>query len=325
MSNSTYIQKMKSPEFTKLWLLVILCLQVFAVTTTTLAQNPEDYDENGNLIKPKHQKGFATGIYFGSYFPNSSPASLYDGYGFDFDDNKNTFQNSWMYEKIINQYGGGYGQTDYIGEALGVVPEDWNFDESDMPTNMRYKTAFMVGFSGRYSVDPKNAVLINVNGAILKAAGNFTITTRPVPGSTQVNNSIKTFNISGEEQRLLMQVGYQHLFGLDETFNFFMEGGLHATLAQFSKNEIEIENLRIDLFEAFYDPNGGYNFYAGAKPVSLGFGAFAGMGVNVRTSGKWMLQLVYNLTLENIKITYDPKLTLNNSVGIRAYYSLSKQ
>ncbi len=303
------------------YLIILLLLS----TLSLHAQGPERYDEDGNLILVKGKKGFATGIYIGTYFPNSNSASLYDGYGFDFDKNRNSFENSWMYQKIINQYGGGYGQPDYIGEALGVPPEDWNFDESDMPSNMRYKTAFLVGFSGRYSVDPKNAVLINANAAILKAAGNFTITTRPVPGSTQVNNSIKTFNISGQEQRLLLEAGYQHLFGQGDGFNFFMEGGLHATLAKFDNNEIEIENLRINLFDPYYDQNSGYNFYAGTKPVSLGFGAFAGMGVNIRTTGHWMIQLVYDLTLENVKIAYNPKLTINNAIGLRAYYSLSKQ
>ncbi|MBL0340441.1 MAG: hypothetical protein IPP71_05630 [Bacteroidetes bacterium] len=311
------------PLFGKALKLIVFFILVFH-STSLFAQSPENYDEDGNLIL-KNRKGFATGLYLGSYFPNSYSATLYDGYGFDFDGNKNTYENSWMYEKIINQYGGGYGQPDYIGEALGVPPEDWNFDESDMPANMRYKTAFLIGFTGRYSVDAKNAVLINVNAAILKAVGNFTITTRPLPGSTQVNNSIKQFNISGEEQRLHFQAGYQHLFGKGETFNVFMEGGLHATLAKFDKNEIEIENLRINLFEPYYDQNGGTTFFPGAKPVSLGFGAFAGLGVNIRTTGKWMLQLLYNVTLENIKITYDPKLTLNNALGLRAYYSLSKQ
>jgi hypothetical protein len=287
------------------------------------AQGPENYDENGNFIQPS--KGFLAGLYLGTYFANKHTASLYDGYGFDYEENRRTFEDSWMYEKIINQYGGGYGQQDYIAEALGVQPGEWNFDESDMPVNMRYKTAFAVGFTGRYSVDKKNAVLLNVNAAILTAVGNFTITTKPLPGSTQINNAIKTYNIRGKEQRLLFQAGYQHILGSGEGFNLFLEGGLHATLAKFDQNEIEIENLRIDLYESYYNPQNGATYYTGTKPVGLGFGAFAGLGVNIRTTSKWDLQLLYSLMLENVRIGYDQKFALNHGAGLRLYYKLMKK
>ncbi len=303
---------------------IIACSLVLLFTNASLlsAQDlgPEHYDEDGNLLVRKN--GFFTGIYLGSYFANSHSASLYDGYGFDFEENRNSFENSWMYEKIINQYGGGYGQPDYIAEVLNVQPGEWFFNESDMPGNIRYKTAISVGFTGRYTMDKKNAILLNVNGAILKAAGNFTITTRPLPGSTQVNNSIKQFNISGEEQRLLMQAGFQHLFGKSQSFNFFAEGGLHATLAKFVKNEILIDRLLIKLDDSYYDPVSGANYFIGAKPVGLGFGAFTGIGVNIDTQSKWALQLVYNLLLENVRIGYNQKLKIGQSAGLRAHYNL---
>ncbi len=304
----------------KVFIFITILLLTNSSALTAQDLGPEHYDEDGNLLVRK--SGFFTGIYLGSYFPNSHSASLYDGYGFDFEENRNTFENSWMYEKIINQYGGGYGQTDFIAQALNVQPGQWSFDESDMPGNIRYKTAISVGFTGRYTMDKKNAILLNVNGAILKAAGNFTITTPPLPGSTQVNNAIKDFQISGEEQRLLMQAGFQHLFGKSQYFNFFAEGGLHATLAKFVKNEILIDDLLIKLDDSYYDPVSGSNYFIGAKPVGLGFGAFAGIGINIDTQSKWALQLVYNLLLENVRIGYNQKLAIGQSVGLRAYYNL---
>ncbi len=283
---------------------------------------PEHYDEDGNLMVK--QTGFFTGIYIGSYWPSDHVAQLYDGFGFDYDENKLTFEDSWMYEKIYRQYGGGYGQPDYISEALGVQPGEWFFDESDMPQNMVYKTSWLVGFSGRYTLDRKNAILFNINGAILKAVGNFTITTRPPPNSTQVNNSIRTYEIAGTEQRLLFEAGYQHLFGAEyRAFNFFMEGGLHATLAKFEDNEIQIEYLRINLFDSI-DPYTGVSYYNVSRPVGLGFGAFAGAGFNIDTQSKWSLQILYNLLLENVRIGYDQQIQVGQSVGLRAYYTLFK-
>ena len=307
----------------------IFCLILIAILflpATILAQGPEDYNEDGEVVVYS-KKGLHAGLFVGSYFPNSYSANYYDGYGFDFEGNRNTFENSWMYQKIVIQYGGygGTGNPDYIAEELGIPHEDWNFKEDDMPSNMRFKTAFSIGFNGRYSVDGKSAIIFNANASIIKAAGNFTLTTRPTPGSTQINNSIKTFNISGEEQRLLFQVGFQRLLGDGEGMQLFVEGGLHATLAKFAKNEIQIENLIIDLYQEYYDPVNGYTFFAGSRPVGLGFGAFAGLGVHIETNSKWNLQFVYNPMLENVRIGYDPKLKISHALGLRAYYKLAKK
>jgi hypothetical protein len=43
----------------------------------------------------------------------------------------------------------------------------------------------------------------------------------------------------------LLQFGYQHLFGENEKFNFFAEGGLNISIAKFDKNEILINNLDV--------------------------------------------------------------------------------
>src|SRR5688572_7321666 len=123
---------------------------LLSLLVSTLCRAQDDPEFEG---MPVNRKGFHTGLYIGSYFADNHTAHMYDGYGFDAEGGKNNFEGSFMYQKIILQYGGGYGQTDYIAEALGVNPEDWTFDESDMPTNMRYKTSFLIGFHNRYSVD----------------------------------------------------------------------------------------------------------------------------------------------------------------------------
>jgi hypothetical protein len=295
----------------------IFFLLFLAATLNCIAQ-PEFEDEKPKVI---NKKGFQTGLYLGSYFANDYTAELYDGYGFDAEGKKNLFESSFMYQKIVLQYGGGYGYTDEIALALNVDPNDWNFDESDMPVNMSYKTAFNIGWNNRYSVDNKNAVIFNINASRLTVAGNFSITTRPPSNSTQINNSIRTFAIKGVEQRLFFQAGYQRILGNSENLNFFIEGGLHATLAKFDKNEILIEYLLINLVD-IYDQPGYPVFYPVKKPVGLGFGAFAGLGINLNMNDKWTMQLVYNPTLEKINIVEDPKLTLNNGIGLRMYYKI---
>jgi hypothetical protein len=268
----------------------------------------------------KDKKGFKVGLFVGALFANQYTAKLYDGYGYDIDGNKFNFENSFMYQKIIIQYGGGIaGQPDYIAQALGVNPGDWSFTERDMPVNMRYTPSFLFGLQMRYSVDKKNAILININGAQLKAGGNFTITTRPTSGQTQVNNAIKTFGIVGGEQRLIIQLGYQRILTENEKVNFLIEGGLNATVAKFDKNQILINDLLIDL-TADYN-NAAYTSYRTKRPIGTGFGAFAGIGIHITMSEKFTVQLMYNPSYERINIGENRKLTLQNAVGLRMYYN----
>jgi hypothetical protein len=279
-------------------------------------------DETDTPAQPAAvQKGFQVGLYVGSYFANNYTASLHDGYGLDFDGMRNNFENSYMYNKIVLQYGGGYsGQPDLIAQELNVMHGDWSFQESDMPAYMRYQPAFLIGFQGRYSVDHKNVILLNLNASKLTANGSFTITTIPqyVPG--QNAQTIRTFKIKGMEQRLLFQLGYQHLFGESDKINFLLEGGINVTMAKLDKNQIQINNLTIDLTSPYYIP--GYNAYSVVRRVGTGFGAFGGMGVNLNASDAFIIQLVYNPTYEGINLGQNKKLKLQNAVGLRAYYKL---
>ncbi len=293
---------------------------LFVLSTSAMAQ-ADSTDADGNPVYTGKQRGFHIGMIVGAYFANQSTANLYDGYGFDFDGNRNSFENSYMYNKIVMEYGGGYGQPDKIADQLGVQHGEWTFNESDMPANMRYQPAFLFGLQCRYSVDPKNAILLNVNAVQLTSNGNFTITTTPPTGSTQVNQAIKTFAIKGMEQRLIFQLGYQRILGdITKKANFFIEGGMNVTMSKFYKNQIQINGLIIDLTTYYYYP--GYNAYYVRKPIGTGFGAFGGLGINLNANAKFRVQFVYNPSYEGIKLTNNAHLKLQNAVGLRFYYNL---
>jgi hypothetical protein len=281
-----------------------------------------DQDET----QPKRKSKFQTGFYLGSYFANKYSASTYNGYGFDLEGTRNSFLNSLMYQKIVNEYGYGRGQYDYIADELGVDQGQWDFTESDMPVNMHYVPAIMVGFNIKVPVDKTSAFIFNLNGSKLNIDGNFTITTRRPPNANPaVNNNIQTFAIRGVEQRLLFQMGFQKQFGEDEKLNFFGEVGLVGTLTKFDRNMIYINKLQIDLM--YY-----LNQTAFAAPgppriqVGFGVGAFAGLGANVNINPKFTLQLLYSPSFEKVNIGTGPKLKLQNGIGLRVYYNfLSKK
>ena len=194
--------------------IAISLLLTFISSFSSIAQenNEEGTQEEAPTGKKKR---FQIGLYVGSYFANKYTSHVYDGYGYDLGGKPNNFENSFMNNKINIQYSGrSNGQPDYIAEALGVQPGDWFLlTESDMPVNMRYNVAFLVGGTGRLAVSDNGAILLNVNASKLSVSGNFTLSTKPNSNSNQLQKTVHTFSIKGGEQRIMFQAGYQHLAG----------------------------------------------------------------------------------------------------------------
>lgn len=296
---------------------ILICL----ISVSLSAQDTEEPDPDETL--PIKKAKILTGLFVGSYFANKYTASTYNGYGFDVDGNRNTFINSFMYQKIKQEYGGGYpGQTDRIAQALGVDQGQWEFNESDMPVNMRYIPGILVGLNFKIPVLKKSAIILNLNGSKLGIEGNFTMTTLRPPGTNPAfNSNVKTFPIKGTEQRLLFELGFQQIFGNDEKINFFAELGFIGTLAKFNSNVIYINDLQIDLTyylnQTLYPSPGPTK-----RPIGFGIGAFAGLGVNMEINPKFTLQFLYSPSQERVNIGTNRTLKLQHGVGLRVYYKI---
>ena len=308
-----FIKFIKKPIKFFFLLLIILSVKINA-------QNNDDKDEAETKIYKKSK--ILSGFYIGSYFANKYSASTYDGYGFDVNGNQNSFLNSFMYQKIKNVYGGGLGQFDQIASALGVDQGQWQFNESDMPINMRYVPAIMLGFNFKIPVSKNSAFIFNLNGSKLSIEGNFTMTLLKVLGSNPaINSNIKTFAIKGTEKRLLFQLGYQKIFGTDDNINFFGEIGFNGTLSQYNSNTIYINELQIDL-TYYLNQNNNPITSPTKPPTGFGLGAYAGLGLNINLNSQFTMQLLYSPSHEKINIGNKPTLKLQNSIGVRLYYKI---
>lgn len=280
-------------------------------------------DDNTESTPRRHKsKGLQTGLYLGSLFANKFTAHLYDGYGYGIDGVKNNFPNSFMYEKIIVEYGGGNGQPDQIAQQLNVNPGEWAFDQSDMPINMKYNPAFTVGLQARWLTKKKYAVLLNANASKLTLNGNFTIQLLAPPiGPVQPGfQNLQIFPIIGSEQRIVIQLGLQRILGEDEVFNLIVEGGPLFNMVKFSGNRIVINGLQIDLM-TFYNQYGN-EVYRAKNLTGVSFGAFAGLGVDVNTNARWKIQGVYNPSYEKISLGENQAPKLQHAIGVRVYYDM---
>lgn len=269
----------------------------------------------------QQKKGTQIGLYTGAFFPNNSTATLYDGYGYNLDGKKNSFEDSYLNRKINYEYGGANGQPDRIAQELGLNSNEWiRITPKDMPVNMRYTPAFMFGMAVRYNLNETSSLLLNLQSARFSATGNFTIETTPSVNSgtnTWKSQNIRTFSIIGTEQRFMLQAGLQRFLSHNEIFNFFVEAGPVFNMVKIVKNQAIINNLQIDMMR-YYDVLGNQVFQA-RNMTAVDFGFFAGAGINLNTNTGWIVQVLYNPSYERMGIGEKPGPFLQHALGLRMY------
>lgn len=318
---------MKFLSKTSYILLATFCL----ATLTSKAQEYEPSIEDSSTQQSTYipSKGFHLGVYIGAYWANRSTAYIYDGYGFDENGQRNTFSNSILYNQIVNVYGGGYGGNDLIAQLLNVGHTDWYFRETDMPINLKYTTTYLVGLNMRYQINKKAGITLNINASKLIVNGKFTIASSAPSNGLQGQAKVTQFTITGAEQRLMFQLGYQRIIGKNEKLNLMIEGGLNVTLAKAQKNQAFLNsdengganNFTIDLMTAYNQPP--YNYYSAKYLIGAGVGAFGGIGFHLTINPKYTVQLLYTPSYDRIGLGYTPSFKLQHGVGLRVYYNLS--
>jgi hypothetical protein len=314
-------------------LLVILFLKSNIINAQEYEPSVQDTaNQSSNYVVGK---GFHLGLYVGAYWANRSTAYIYDGYGFDQNGQRNTFANSILREQLVNVYGGGNGGTDLIAQLLNVASTDWYFRETDMPFNLRYTTTYLLGLNMRYQINKKAGITLNINASKLIVNGKFTIGTTgnslgSGSGTGLVNQAkINQFTITGAEQRLMFQLGYQRIIGKHEKLNLMVEGGLNVTLSKAQKNQAFLNsdlngganNFTIDLMSAYNQPP--YNFYSAKYLIGAGVGAFGGIGLHLTINPRYTIQLLYTPSYDRINLGYTPNFKLQHGVGLRVYYNVS--
>lgn len=312
-----------------------LKLSLLLFTINTNAQDTDAITNNDSVQSPiVINKGFHLGLYVGAFWANRSTAYLYDGYGFDQNGQRNSFANSILYNQIVNVYGAGNGGTDLIAQLLNVNHDDWHFTEQDMPINLKYTTTYLVGLNTRYQIDKKASITLNINATKLIVNGKFTINSTSSNNGLPSQAKINQFTITGAEQRLMFQLGYQRIIGKNEKLNLLVEGGLNIILSKVQKNQAFLNssqvngqtggsqnNINIDLMSVYNQPPN--NYYSAKYFVGVGIGAFAGLGVNLTINPKYTIQLLYNPSYDRISLGYNPNFKLQHGFGLRIYYNMS--
>jgi hypothetical protein len=305
---------------------------VFVSHIINAQDNEQTYSDSATTATPIH-KGFHAGLYVGAFWANKNTAYLYDGYGFDINGQRNTFATSILNNQITNVYGGGFNGIDLIAQLLNVDHKDWFFTEQDMPTNLKYTTTYLVGLNTRYQIHKKASITFNINASKLVVNGKFTISSTSASSNLQNKTKLNQFTITGAEQRLMFQLGYQRIIGNHDKLNLMVEGGLNIIMSKAQKNQAYLvtdpttgqnnsqNNITIDLMSAYNQAP--YNYYSTQYLIGVGIGAFAGIGLHLTINPKYTVQLLYNPSYDRINLGINPNFKLQHGFGLRIYYNMS--
>ena len=302
----------------KTTLRVIVCLAFLCVQQELIAQRFHLFSGKGNGAsyyeddeEPEDSiRGLSIGLNLGSYFASAKTANVYNGSG-PFEEYLNEAAQIRWYS--IPERIGQDGPFAFDQNTAGVIENFYNIDSysfrSDYaPTKMRYNPAMYVGLNLKWNFNRYAALIMNLNGARLKAVGQFTM---QVTGSS-INNTpnsqgIELLTVAGEEQRFNMNFGYRQGWMMGDMSNFFVQVGGSMLGTRWMRNYVLVADRQFDLISQ--------GFVQGQQPLSatpttgIGFGAFVQTGVEFWI-GRYSFDIGIGFSRETVKIhTFEKNVT----------------
>lgn len=259
--------------------------------------------ENSEIKKERgvDKRGLTFGINMGMFKGNSYNAMNYNG---------DTVRNENSINYILkNQY-----HYNDIKQRLNQR----NFKLYALPANMSYDASIMVGFYARYNYNNTTGYFISFNFSKLNTNGVFSLSIDSATFTSEP--ALRYFTIYGQEERTYIDFGLHKEFFLGEKSNFFVEGGINFTNTLVKKNGIIIGDLDYSIINVYgkqpYTPGSGAIPYE-VRQGGIGFGFFAGGGVNLNFNDKISIDPGFNLYYQSISLLGYEQYRLNYYLYVR--------
>jgi hypothetical protein len=301
-------------------LTILIGAMLFALMGNAQVYN---YEDGEGPVDPDSIKGLYVALNLGYYFANNNSAVIYGGYGYQRDGTINDFANAWLNRSIQ----GNPELRRQTSTALGLADGEWAFTEDDMPGVMQFSGSFMYGGHLRYMFNADFGVYAELNGTNPVTVGEFTIQTfSPSPDPTQ-NQLLRRFGIRGEEQRLMVNLGLHRVLfreqfekqGKSTTILPYIDIGVNFTFTKFEANFYSLDDGVVRDLTIFLNQQNQFvdqaNLLTGA-----GFGGFVGAGGQITLGNKFILNIGYNASFEQIKLGDVNERGLQSQIVLKAIY-----
>lgn len=248
-------------------------------------------------------RGFSIGLNIGSYFGSRRTANFYNGTcQAEVPQNPNEVSCFTIQERLelltFNE------RNELLQQFDNAV--DWGFPLDMHPVNMRYNPSFMVGMQIKYNFNRDNAIVFNVNSMRLKAADVFTLRFIGTPIQQNAQQDIRTFQITGTEQRFNFSLGYRMGAEMNPMTNWYLQPGVSMLGTQFENNEIFIGDRTYELFIGGQNPQ---QILPYQPRTDIGFGGYVATGFEFFIKEKYSFDISFGFSRDKVIL-----LTLEENV-----------
>jgi hypothetical protein len=256
-------------------------LMIFILPSPLKAQRGEEENQD--------QGGLQYGLDFGLYLPNRYPANYYNGS----DGNVNNIKFIFSNETYNNE----------IKQALNVSDTS-KFFLKECPTNMRYPATPSAGLYISYNFNRSTGVYLQFNYVKLKPHDVFTVEVSP-QDEILTTPDLRLFSISGEEERINIDLGYSRAFRVRENMDIMGEAGIAINDIKVLKSRIYIVNKEYSLINVYgnkpYVPGSNMQAYDIVQG-GIGIGLHGGAGIRFNFSESFALQPGATLYWNNVNL-----------------------
>jgi hypothetical protein len=234
--------------------------------------------------------GWHFGANFGMYFADRTPASFYNGSG----------ENN-LKATIIDNY--------YNKQAIqNALHHDFSIDSNSLPKKMKYSPAINIGFIAKYNFNKRTGYFIEFNYAKLKASDVFTIKIDSFNSTSEP--SLKTEYLFGKEERIDFNIGINTIFGKLQKIKPYAEFGINMNNVKVLESRAQVANMVYSLVS----PN---NTYYKIVQGGIGFGVFAGAGVQIIFTQSFLMNIGADVSLKRINLGTNTPYRPQETVFVR--------
>jgi len=234
---------------------------------------------------PAEKKGLMFGLNVGYLLPNDEPATFYDG----------TPKDTGFLD--LNEYLGQWFIRDQVINTLGDRAA--NFRLSEYPQEYRYNNALAIGGHVRYQFNWTHAVVADMNFARLRSGGVFVIEYPNTSGTSQP--IYENFEITGEEDRMNLSLGYQLALGAPSEFGMHLEFGPMLTSVNVRSNQFVIGNGTYNILRAQAVGLAPDQLTTSPIPTVTSLGGYGQLGANLEFN-KFTLDMALRVILEKVEL-----------------------
>ncbi|MFK7757962.1 MAG: hypothetical protein AB8B53_13615 [Flavobacteriales bacterium] len=251
-------------------------------------------------------RGFTFGIDLGVYFANKKTSNIYNGNISAFDGDLENAQGVWF--TVAERFNLNPNLRSQLIQTINdEYPEynqtvtDFVIDDLDYSYDMNYQPRLYFALNATYHLSDYWAIVAKSSLANLKANAVYTMTLiGPLPPQN-ASEVIEQFDISGEEQRLHLDLGFKNTSYNDYGFQWFWGGGMSLVGAKVEANTAFIGERA---FPLILRNNGNFQlpqeFDATQPSYNIGF--YATTGFEMEYQDRYTFGIGFNLSRDPIEL-----------------------